>query len=339
LYRQQEILTQSRKESSWRLGAFARVVWFRLVRVWILPVEFLYRQQEILTQSRKVAEWFLGVLAPLRESFGSGSSGFGILRVKDYLWAQLQDMAPHRAIVRAWECRFMSEVPLVRPVLDIGCGDGHFASIAYDHLPIDIGIDVMERDLPEAAGRAGIYRKVMYASATALPFEAASFNTVISNCVIEHIPDNAAVMREISRVLRPGGTFAATFPSDHFGEFLLGSTAFRKLGLMPLSRAYEAYFQRISHHHHVYPPAVWKQKAEAVGLVVEQQSYYFSAAAHRREDLSHYLGVPNLVSKRLLGKWMLFNWQRRLFYRWLRPYYEEPLPAVGAYQFLRCRKP
>ena len=57
----------------------------------------------------------------------------------DYLAEQLKDMAPHRAIVRAWECRFMSEVPLEAPVLDIGCGDGHFASIAYrESLPIDI---------------------------------------------------------------------------------------------------------------------------------------------------------------------------------------------------------
>ena len=71
---------------------------------------------------------------------------------------------------------------------------------------------------------------------------------------------------------------------------------------------------------------------------VEEQTYYFSAAAHRRFDLSHYLGVPSLVTKRLLGRWMLFDWQRKAFERWLRPYYEEPLPVVGAYQFVLCRK-
>ena len=100
---------------------------------------------------------------------------------RDYLAEQLQDMAPHRAILRAVECKFMARVPLMPPVLDIGCGDGHFASIAYaDHLPLDVGIDVMARDLPEAASRPGVYRKVMFASATALPFADASFNTVVS---------------------------------------------------------------------------------------------------------------------------------------------------------------
>ena len=98
-------------------------------------------------------------------------------------------------------------------------------------LPIDVGIDVMARDLPEAAARKDVYREVMFASATALPFADASFNTVVSNCVIEHIPDNAVVLREISRVLRPGGVFATTLPSEHYPEYLLGATAFRKVGL------------------------------------------------------------------------------------------------------------
>jgi SAM-dependent methyltransferase len=248
-------------------------------------------------------------------------------------------MAPHRAVLRAVECKFMGRVPLMPPVLDIGCGDGHFASIAYTQLPIDVGVDVMERDLPEAAARPGVYREVMFASATSLPFDDASFNTVISNCVIEHIPDNVAVLAEISRVLRPGGTFATTLPSEHYPDYLLGSTAFRKVGLAGLGRAYGRFFNRISHHYHVYPPDEWCHRLAAAGLEVVEQAYYFSAAAHRRFDLSHYLGVPNLISKRLMGRWMLFDAQRRVFERWLRPYYEEPLPATGAYQFVLCRKP
>lgn len=57
-----------------------------------------------------------------------------------------------------------------------------------------------------------------------------------------------------------------------------------------------------------------------------------------RFDLSHYLGVPNHISKHLLGRWMLFGAQRELFERGPRPFYEEPLPSAGAYRFLRCRK-
>jgi SAM-dependent methyltransferase len=247
-------------------------------------------------------------------------------------------MAPHRAILRAVECKLMGRVPLTPPVLDIGCGYGHFASIAYRDLPIDVGVDVMARDLPEAAGRTGVYKQVAFASATALPFMDCSFATVVSNCVIEHIPDNEAVLSEIARVLRPGGVFAATLPSEHFAEYLLGASVFRRLGLHRFSRAYGDFFNRISHHYHVCSPQVWEKRLSAAGLLVEEQRYYFSAAAHRRFDLSHYLGVPNLVSKRLLDRWVLCDCQASLFERWLRPYYDEPMPVAGAYQFLRCSK-
>lgn len=231
----------------------------------------------------------------------------------------------------------MGRVPLEPPVLDVGCGDGHFASIAYEQ-PIDVGIDVLERDLREAASRPGVYRSLVLASAPALPFPDATFGTVVSNCVLEHVPDVDGALREISRVLRPGGTFATTLPSEHFGEFLLGSTIGRRLGIPALARGYKAFFNHISYHYHVYPPGVWQSKLEAVGLRVIEHRYYFSAAAHRAFDLSHYLSVPNLIAKRALGRWVVHPVQALPFEWWLRRYYEEPLPEQGAYQFVLCEK-
>jgi SAM-dependent methyltransferase len=268
--------------------------------------------------------------SPFADRDGAASSD-------DYLAQQLSTMAPHRAILRAVECRLMAQVPLTPPVLDIGCGDGHFASIAYK-TPIDVGIDVMARDLPEAASRASVYKQVLFASAEALPFASGAFATVVSNCVIEHIPDDGAALREIARVLKPGGIFAATLPSEYFAEYLFGATLFRRVGLRSLSRAYGDWFNRISSHYHVRSPDEWREHLAAAGLSVEEQTYYFSPAAHKRFDLSHYLGVPNLLTKRLFGRWVFLDSQARLFDRWLRPYYEEPLPATGAYQFVRCRK-
>jgi SAM-dependent methyltransferase len=259
--------------------------------------------------------------------------------MSDYFTRHLESMAPHRAILRAVECKLMGSVPLVAPVLDIGCGDGHFASIAYA-TPIDVGVDVREAEAREAAARGrSVYRSVTVASATALPFADGTFATVMSNCAIEHIPDNRAVLAEIGRVLRSGGTFATTLPSIHFAEYLLGATVMRRARLVRLADRYGRFFNRISKHHHIYDESEWRRRLEDVGLAVVDHQYYFSARAHRAFDASHYLGVPNLISRKISGKWVVHPVQMKPFDRWLRPYYDEPLPQpTGAYQFVRCVK-
>jgi SAM-dependent methyltransferase len=259
--------------------------------------------------------------------------------VDDHLTRQLATMAPHRAVLRAVECRLMGAVELQAPVLDLGCGDGHFAAIAYES-PLDVGVDIRLREVREAAGRGpSVYRHLAAASATSLPFGDGSFATVVSNCAIEHMPEIDRVIGEITRVLRPGGAFVTTLPSEHFADMLLGSTLLRSLRLRRAAGAYGRWFNRISYHYHVDPPEVWRERLARFDLDVVEHCYYFSARAHRAFDASHYLSVPNLGARKLTGRWVLHPIQARPYERWLRQYYEEPLPQpVGAYQFLRSVK-
>ena len=259
--------------------------------------------------------------------------------MSDYFTRHLQSMPPHRAILRAVECKLMGAVPLAPPVLDIGCGDGHFASVSYTR-PVDVGIDVREAEAREALRRGrSVFRSVSLADAAWLPSADESFATVVSNCAIEHIPGNGAVLAEIGRVLRRGGTFAATLPSVHFAEYLMGATVLRRIGLRRPSERYGRFFNVISKHHHVYDEQEWKHRFANAGLNMVEHQFYFSARAHRAFDASHYLGVPNLITRKLTGRWVLHPLQMKPFEWWLRRYYEEPLPQpVGAYQFVRCVK-
>jgi hypothetical protein len=71
---------------------------------------------------------------------------------------------------------------------------------------------------------------------------------------------------------------------------------------------------------------------------VNPAPFSLSAAAHRWFDPRQYPGVPRLVSTRLFGRWMPFDWQRTAFERWLRPDDEEPSSAVGGYEYARYKK-
>lgn len=54
---------------------------------------------------------------------------------------------------------------------------------------------------------------VIRGDATRLPFRDSSFDCIVTSEVLEHIHDDVRALGELSRVLRPGGTLAATVPS------------------------------------------------------------------------------------------------------------------------------
>ena len=97
-------------------------------------------------------------------------------------------------------------------VLDLGSGGGFDALLAAREVGDRgrvIGVDMTEEMLARArknAATAGA-RNVEFRAGKieALPVEDASVDVVISNCVINLVPDKAQAFREVHRVLRPGG--------------------------------------------------------------------------------------------------------------------------------------
>jgi dolichol-phosphate mannosyltransferase len=83
-------------------------------------------------------------------------------------------------------------------VLDVGCG----SSVIIQSLNNAVGMDVSMGKL-RFLRRRGI--ELVRGSAFALPFRDGTFDCVISSQVIEHIPYDEVLFREMERVLRPGG--------------------------------------------------------------------------------------------------------------------------------------
>jgi SAM-dependent methyltransferase len=258
----------------------------------------------------------------------------------DLLWRNLKELPAFRGLLRAVEARFYQDLELPEPVLDLGCGDAHFASVAFDH-PLSVGVDPWTPPLREARRlRRGAYHLLIQADGGRLPFPSNYFASAMSNSVLEHIPVLEPVLADVARVLRPGAPFIFCVPSDYFLRFLSISGTLHQAGLHGPAGAYEAFFNRISRHHHCDGPDVWRQRLATAGMRLEKYWYYFSPAALHALEWGHYFGLPAAIAHSLTGHWVLAPTRANLVLteRMLRPLYEERLPDQGAYLFFVARK-
>jgi SAM-dependent methyltransferase len=92
-------------------------------------------------------------------------------------------------------------------VLDVCCGPGMLAAGALERGADAIGLDFAEEAV-ELARKLVPKGNFQRGDAQVLPFPAASFDAVLCGYGIMHLPEPAAALREILRVLRPGGRAA-----------------------------------------------------------------------------------------------------------------------------------
>ncbi|HZS10445.1 MAG TPA: methyltransferase domain-containing protein [Blastocatellia bacterium] len=136
-----------------------------------------------------------------------------------------------------------------RRLLDIGCGTGgnmdHLRRFGQMH-----GVDLSGIALDFSRRRG--HERVMFASATELPFAGDSFDLVTALDVVEHLADDVGGLGEIRRVLRPGAPAVLFVP------------AFRSLWGPNDDQ---------SGHKRRYRLGELRERVEAAGLRVERISY------------------------------------------------------------------
>lgn len=92
-----------------------------------------------------------------------------------------------------------------KKILDLGCGKGRFCKIIKNSGFINIvGVDPSV-ELVKAAKLNNKDIKFIEASATSLSFHDGEFDILVCIEVLEHIPDTEKAIKEMSRVLKPGG--------------------------------------------------------------------------------------------------------------------------------------
>jgi len=249
---------------------------------------------------------------------------------KDFLSIQLRELPYFRALIRAMEAAFYQDLEMPAPVLDIGCGDGHFASRTFD-TQLDIGLDPWHTPIREAR-KYGAYRFLVEADAAYSPFTDGYFSSAISNSVQEHIPHIDAVLSETARVLKPDAPFYFCVPNPRYLSELSLSRLFGK--------GYTDWFQRISRVHHADGPEVWVPRLERAGFRVERWWHYFPPAAMRVLEWGHYFGLPSWITKQLTGRWILApgKWNLWLTDKLIRPYARAEPVEDGTFTFYVARR-
>lgn len=105
-------------------------------------------------------------------------------------------------------------------ILDIGAGEGFLAQALALRLGarVVVALDAIPKQIWSAAARCRDDRlRFLIGTASDLPYEAESFDVVTCHLVLHHIEPLAPVVREISRVLRPGGKAIIMEPSPLLG--------------------------------------------------------------------------------------------------------------------------
>jgi SAM-dependent methyltransferase len=237
---------------------------------------------------------------------------------RDYLRAYLTVAPVSLALERAIECRqlarYLEDVPAdnSNKFLDLGCGDGIFGSILWGLEPIAMGVDLDEGELL-CARESGAYRNLLAADAAALPFAEGSLATILSNSVLEHIPDLDPVFREACRVLRPGGRLIVTVPTPRYESSFFWTRALTALRLENLAAWYRRTLNRIFKHYHTDSADQWKERLERAGFAIADGHYYLTESVVSLDDLLYPFGLIGKLSKRLFGRWILFPaWRRNV---------------------------
>lgn len=155
-------------------------------------------------------------------------------------------------VLHAWRSRRGAD-PAIG--LDLGCGDGTNLGWLASHFTSFYGSDYNLLRLLRAL-KLGTRARLFMADIGAYPASDDSFDVIFFNHVLEHIPDDVAALREVRRILKPGGLLILGVPNEGAGFWQL---AYR---LQPKLRA-------TSDHCHFYTADSVAGQCSRAGLTVQ----------------------------------------------------------------------
>lgn len=210
----------------------------------------------------------------------------------DDLRILLERLGPSLGVWRAAEIAVLRTQPYPPPVLDLGCGDGIVTSFVLPH--VDIGVDPCSEAIRRASA-LDLYARLEPVPIERIAVSPGSIGTIVSNSVLEHVPDLPSVLQACARLLRGGGRLIFTAPTEAFSRWLA----------LP-APAYGAWRNRHYEHRNLWTVDEWSHHLRQAGFgIVSVQPYL-------RRGLVAAWDVLELMQRLWIGRRRLFSlcWRR-----------------------------
>lgn len=189
-------------------------------------------------------------------------------------------------------------------ILDMPCGRGFYLNMfRYASKSIMVGADLDWDVLVKAKRNVGNLPDVtlQYANIYSLPYPDNSFDAVILSEVLEHLYDDVSGLREVLRVLKPGGVVAITVPNANYPFWW-----------DPINKTLETLFNtHIQHgvfaglwanHHRLYERDQLREVVAIAGFDVEEERSFTHHSFPFIHNLVYGIGKPLLESGLLPDK-------------------------------------
>lgn len=239
------------------------------------------------------------------------------MKFKNVFFSNYLKVAPiPLALERTMECELLSRQEFPRPILDIGCGEGLFASVLFDE-QIDLGIDPDENELRRAK-ELGMYQELICCFGNNIPRDDKSFNTIFSNSVLEHIEDIEPVLKEANRLLSDEGRLYLTLPTDFFDQYSVANQFLIGFGMKGLASRFRTFFNGFWKHYHYHDKSGWELLFHKMGFETVESIEYGSKKICLTNDFLAPFSIPSLILKKLFNRWTLIPPIRGIFMSFVR---------------------
>jgi len=220
-------------------------------------------------------------------------------KVDYFIKKYLENRPMFMAIIRSQEAMLFQKYQkhIKNKTLDFGCSEGFFAKLAFGKNEIDVGLDLFGNRRVEEAKNEKVYKNISLYEGDIIPYPNKHFKTVISNCVLEHIPNVELSLKEIYRVLKPGGIFLTSVMSDQWEKNQFGSKIFGK--------TYLNYMRKTQVHHNLFSNKQWQSSFKKAGFKIQSIDGYLYSKSSYWLDIAHYLSIFSLIRYKLFGRWVL----------------------------------